>query len=137
MEIYRAGREIGPEHEAPAHFAEDRRRDPAEVDEHRGDALAPIVLAVIEKRLDEESVGITEHSDQPEEAHRGPGDDAALLPEIGFVREPPTRTVATSVAHCACRTGATARCAVPTPMTHPCSRSSKAPRKHSARRRPQ
>jgi hypothetical protein len=80
--MYRAGRAIPPKHKRPRIVAEDRRRDPAEVDERCGDALAPIVLALIEKRFNEESAGLTEDGDEQEDANGGPGDDHALLAEI-------------------------------------------------------
>ena len=50
MELHRAGRAIAPEHERPCIVAKDGDGHPAEVDEGGGNALAPIILALLKKR---------------------------------------------------------------------------------------
>src|SRR5439155_4844880 len=57
MKTHRAGRAVAPEHQGARIVAEQRPRYAAEMREGRGDALAPIVAALIEKRFDEEAAG--------------------------------------------------------------------------------
>jgi hypothetical protein len=84
MELDGARRPIPPEHQRPRIVAEDRRRDAAEVDERGRDALAPIILALLQKRFHEETAGITEDGDQQEDAHDGAANDDALFAEINL-----------------------------------------------------
>jgi hypothetical protein len=48
----------------------------------RGDALAPIVPPLIEKRFDEEAAGVAEHRDQQKDPDADPGDPQPLLAEV-------------------------------------------------------
>jgi len=100
MELHRAGRTIAPD-ERPCIVDKDGDGHPAEVDEGGGNALAPIILALLKKRFHEETAGITEDRHQQEHPDFGFADDDAFLAEsicscaAGAVS---TRTVATSVA---------------------------------------
>jgi hypothetical protein len=47
-----------------------------------GDAFAPVVAALIEKRFHEEPTRVTEHRDQQKDAHGNSGDLDPLLPKI-------------------------------------------------------
>ena len=57
------------------------RGTPTEMREGRGDALAPIVPPLIEKRFDEEAAGVAEHRDQQKDPDAHPGDRSRFWPK--------------------------------------------------------
>ena len=82
MKRDRAGRAVATTDERAGIVAEDRQHDPAEVQERRGDPLAPIVLALVEKRFHEGASRIMKDGDQQKHRDRRAGNRDALLAEI-------------------------------------------------------
>ncbi len=84
MECHGAGRPIAPAHQRRALSPSTVSTHAAEVHEGRGDALTPIVLALVEKRFHEGASGITEDRDQQKDRDGGARDGHPLLPEINL-----------------------------------------------------
>jgi hypothetical protein len=82
MEGHHAGRTVATAHQRACIVAEQRPRDPAEMRECRGNALAPIVTALIEKGFHEEPTRVAEHCDETTRFYRYASGlvQAALVP---------------------------------------------------------
>ena len=79
---HRPGRSITPTDQRAGIVAEHRQHDAAEVQEGGGDALTPIVLALVEKRFDEGPAGITQHRDQQKDRDGGTRDGHTLFAKV-------------------------------------------------------
>jgi hypothetical protein len=82
MERHRPGRPVATADQRARIVAEHREHDAAEVGERSGDALTPIVLALVEKPFDEGAPGIAEDGDQQKHRDRRAGDRDAFLAEV-------------------------------------------------------
>ena len=128
MEPDRPGHAVAAEHQRARIVAEQRPRHAAEMRERRGDPLAPIVLALSEKRFDEQAAGVTEHGHEEKDGTATPAIRTRFWPKSICSWSPgavSTRTVATSATRCARRIGATARSIVRTLADCPCAASSR------------
>ena len=65
---------VAPENQGARIVAEQGPRHAAEVLERRGDPLAPVVLALAQKRFDEEPTRVTEHRHEQKHRDRGAAD---------------------------------------------------------------
>ena len=82
MTCHRARRAIAPAHQGARIITEHRERDPTEMLEGGSDALAPIVLPLVQKRFHERATRITEDNDQQKDRDCRAGDRHALLAEV-------------------------------------------------------
>jgi hypothetical protein len=82
MKDHRAGRSRARSDQWARIVAEQGAWHSAEVRERRGDPLAPVRAALIEKRFDEEASRIAEHRDEEEDSHPHARDQQALLAEV-------------------------------------------------------
>jgi hypothetical protein len=81
-ECHGPGLPVTAQDQRPRIVAEDGLRHAPEMDERRRDAFAPVILSLVQERLDEYSPGVAEDGDQQKDRHQPPGDLEPLLAEV-------------------------------------------------------